>query len=444
MLSQRTSKRELVNHTQPESPPDIPTATKTFRRRKLIPAIISICGLTGPLIGALPAEAAPQGSGCRDGGGIWWQTRVDWGAPYTDASGVRRVSITAAAWTTNRRSTATDSRVRTFNPNGTLVQTLTRTATVDYRRSARWDQRNPLDPRSGPGATKVEIKVGRDADGFGDCTVTYRQPSSNDPVIAAVGDSVCAPTSPVTPTTCQHGAVSSSILAARPAAYLALGDLQDPHGELANFNTAYERSYGRFKGITRPVPGNHEYEIAGATGYFTYFGPILAPQYYSYNVGSWHMVALNSEIDHSAGSPQVQWLKNDLANNTRRCVIAYWHRPRFAGGVYGRQGDQFQPFWEALVKGGVDLVITAHTHNYQYFGPRNAAGNPDPNGVPSVIVGTGGRSYGSDFEADDPYKPLKHMAGFGWERITLHRDSADLSFRGVGNTLSDDRRVACR
>ena len=174
---------------------------------------------------------------------------------------------------TNRGSTATDSIVKTYGPDGKLLNQ-TRTATFDYKSGNVYDTRNPVNPPSSPGKSKITITLGRDGDGFGNCTVTYIQPSTSaDPVIAAVGDMVQARRH-CHSTACQHKAVSSSILNARPAAFLALGDLQYDNGELANFKTAYETSYGRFKASTRPAPGNEDYATTGAAGYFSYFGAL--------------------------------------------------------------------------------------------------------------------------------------------------------------------------
>src|SRR5918994_2100027 len=227
------------------------------RARALV--AMGVLGLVPLGLVAAPAYSNTTVTGsCTDGGGIVWQTKVEWKGTYV-RSGVTKVGVDYAGWSTNRGSTATDSIVRTYGPDGKLLNTQRLTATFDYKSGNAYDSRNPVNPPSSPGKSKVTITLGRDGDGFGNCTVTYIQPSTSaDPVIAAVGDMVCKPGATVTSTACQHKAVSSSILKARPAAFLALGDLQYNNGELANFKTAYETSYGRFKASTRPAPGHED------------------------------------------------------------------------------------------------------------------------------------------------------------------------------------------
>jgi hypothetical protein len=118
---------------------------------------------------------------------------------------------------------------------------------------------------------------------------------------------------------------------------LLLGDNQYGSGTLAEYRTLYGPTWGRFKARTRPVPGNHEYEIPRAAGYFAYFGRLARPKgrsYYSFDLGGWHLVALNSSIDHGPGSAQERWLRADLVATAKRCILAYWHFPRFSSGAH--------------------------------------------------------------------------------------------------------------
>ena len=406
-------------------------------------AAMVVLGLAPLGLVAAPAYANTTVTGsCTDGGGIVWQTKVEWKGTYV-RSGVTKVGVDYAGWSTNRGATATDSIVKTYGPDGKLLNTQTRTATFDYKSGNVYDSRNPVNPPSSPGKSKVTITLGRDGDGFRNCTVTYIQPATSaDPVIAAVGDMVCKPGATVTSTACQHKAVSSSILNARPAAFLALGDLQYNNGELANFKTAYETSYGRFKASTRPAPGNEDYATTGAAGYFSYFGALAGSSsegYRSFNLGDWHIVQLNTERDISASGTQLQWLKSDLAANTKRCVLAYMHKPRWGN----TDRPEFQPIYSALVDGGVTLLLTGHEHNYQAQPKRNASGAEASTGVAQYIIGTGGKSVLQNASIADQKPIAFNSSTFGWLKLTLHSTSADLKFVPVGGSFTDSRTVTC-
>src|SRR5918997_1558659 len=179
---------------------------------------------------------------------------------------------------------------------------------------------------------------------------------------------------------------------------LALGDNAYPRGTAANFEECYEPSWGRFKGRTKPVPGNHEYYTQGARGYFEYFGEAAGePEegYYSYEVGSWHVVALNSncgeaQIRCSPSSTQVRWLEEDLAANADdegECTLAYMHHPRFSSGEEHGSYETVEPMWEALYEAGAELVLSGHEHNYERFAPQDPSGKADPEGGIRQFVG---------------------------------------------------------
>ncbi len=187
--------------------------------------------------------------------------------------------------------------------------------------------------------------------------------------------------------------------AIKPDAVLALGDNQYPAGALADFQSMYAESWGAYRDITFPVPGNHEYGTPGARGYYSYFGERAGEPdkgYYSYDLGSWHVVALNSECEHIGGcgdsDPQATWLQQDLKSHPRKCVLAYWHRPRFSSGNHGNDLDQ-DALWRILAKAHADLVLSGHDHDYERFAPMNADGEADPKGLTEFVVGTGGASH---------------------------------------------------
>jgi acid phosphatase type 7 len=178
-----------------------------------------------------------------------------------------------------------------------------------------------------------------------------------------------------------------------PDAILTTGDNVYPSGSRDEFGECYSPGWGQFLSSTFPSPGNHDYDTPNAAGYFSYFGARAPGPYYSFDLGGWHFVSLNTEIDRSAGSPQIRWLRRDLRRDDHRCELLYWHRPRWSGGSHGssRSADDL---WRAAYEGGVDIVLTGHDHNYQRFRRLGAQGRPDRRfGVVQIVVGTGGRSH---------------------------------------------------
>lgn len=279
------------------------------------------------------------------------------------------------------------------------------------------------------------------------------------PVIAAAGDIACAPTSPYfngTAEKCQHRAVADLILAQpRVDAVLALGDVQYEEGEWENFNVSYDPAWGRLKNITRPVPGNHEYETPGATGYFAYFG---TPGYYSFDLGDWHIIALNSgPCGRSDGhwscrinSTQVAWLRADLAANRHECTLAYWHHPIISFGNHPTS-QYVRAFWDELYLGGADVVLNAHDHHYARLKPSNNAGVPDPvNGIRTFIVGTGGKShYGwNEAPAVAAQRELLLEEGnttaFGALFVSLHDGWYEWEFISTDGSYHDSGSASCR
>lgn len=222
---------------------------------------------------------------------------------------------------------------------------------------------------------------------------------------------------------------------------MALGDHAYPSGTDQNYRECYEPTWGRHRDRTRPAPGNHDYESPNAEPYFRYFGPNAGPPglgYYSYDLGAWHVVVLNSEVDASAGSPQGVWLRADLARSRNRCTVAYWHRPRFSSGPNGDNPDM-HALWTILYEAGVDVVIGAHDHLYERFAKQDANAQADPaRGIRQFVVGTGGapiyspaalRSNSEVIGRDWGVLKLELLAdGYRWEFVPV--DGA--SFRDAG------------
>ena len=232
-----------------------------------------------------------------------------------------------------------------------------------------------------------------------------------------------------------------------------LGDNAYPDGTLTQFNNCYGPTWGRHKDRSRPAPGNHDYHTAGAAGYYTYFGADASPLdtnctsncqgYYTYDLGAWHIIALNSEIAHNAGSAQEQWLRADLAAHQSRCTLAYWHKPRFSSGKRGNNAS-VQPFWQALYDYEADVVLNGHDHTYERFAPQNPTGQADPSrGIREFVVGTGGASLYS-FPTIRPNSEARNNTTWGVLKLTLHPTSYDWEFIPVaGQTFRDSGADNC-
>jgi len=283
-------------------------------------------------------------------------------------------------------------------------------------------------------------------------TLTPTPPTTDAVVVAAVGDIACPPTTISTPTatTCHQMATSDLLAGTTPDAVITLGDNQYDNGELNNFNLSYDPSWGRYKAITKPSPGNHEYNTAGAVGYYGYFGAAAgdpAKGYYSFNLGSWHIIALNSncaKVPCSAGSAQEQWLRTDLAANPALCTLAFWHHPRFTSGTGHSSDLAVDPFWQALYQYGADVVLSGHVHNYERFAPQAPNGTADPvRGIREFVVGTGGKSlYASGTGIDN--SEVRNSSTFGVLKLTLRPTGYDWAFTPeASKTFTDTGSHGC-
>jgi acid phosphatase type 7 len=222
-----------------------------------------------------------------------------------------------------------------------------------------------------------------------------------------------------------------------PDVVFTTGDNVYPNGTLAEYQAYYEPTWGRHKGKTEPIPGNHEYDdpAGNAAGYFAYFDGI--DPYYAYNLGNWRVYALNSEISTATGSVQEMWLRNDLAAHPRQCVLAYWHRPRFSAAVH--PGDvRTKPLWDALYAAGAELVLAGHDHNYQRFVPMRGDGTTDDAyGLRQIVVGTGGRSH-HGVNSTDPRLDASSTGVYGVLKLTLRRGRYDFDFVPEAGATYDD------
>jgi acid phosphatase type 7 len=269
------------------------------------------------------------------------------------------------------------------------------------------------------------------------------QPAGLDPVVAVAGDIACDPLSRHFGAglgvggSCRQRRTSDLLLRMDLAAILAPGDLQYEDGKLWKFQQAFDPSWGRLKPLIRPVPGNHEYEDPGAAGYFDYFngpGAETGPAgergrgYYSFDVGRWHVIALNSECSQvggcGPGSAQGRWLREDLAAHPSVCTLAFWHQPRFTSGRHDAGGSMY-PIWQALYEGNADLVVNGHEHFYERFAPQTPEGAHDSvRGLRQITVGTGGKGH-FGYATVAPNSELRENRYHGVLKLTLREVSYD-------------------
>ncbi len=266
--------------------------------------------------------------------------------------------------------------------------------------------------------------------------------SSDEAVLLAAGDIAdCRSTA---------DEATADLLDDLPGVVATLGDNVYEYGTPLEFALCYDPSWGRHKDRTRPAAGNHEYDTPGAAGYFGYFGDAAGDPdkgYYSYELGTWHVVVLNSNCEEiggcDEGSPQEQWLRADLADHPASCTLAYMHHPRFSSGANHGSSTEVEALWEALYDAGAEVVLAAHDHTYERFAPQDPDGNADPvRGIRHFVVGTGGAGlYGfgtplpnSEVRNGETHGVLMLTLGDGWyawEFVPVEEQSFTDSGRGT-------------
>ncbi|MGE3840420.1 MAG: metallophosphoesterase [Vicinamibacterales bacterium] len=223
------------------------------------------------------------------------------------------------------------------------------------------------------------------------------------------------------------------------------GDNVYMNGTPSEFADCYGPSWGRHRARTRPAPGNHDYGTPDASGYFQYFGPAAGPPgqgYYSYDLGAWHIVSLNTNVAIHPGSAQISWLQTDLTSHATRCSLAYFHHPLFSSGQNGSDSRQ-RDVWRVLHAHGVDVIVSAHDHVYERFAPQDADGRFDPvRGVRQFTVGTGGgKLYGfPNLERNS------EVRGSVWGVIRFALRAGDYSWEFIavdGETFKDSGQESC-
>ena len=235
-----------------------------------------------------------------------------------------------------------------------------------------------------------------------------------------------------------------------PGTVFAAGDLAYPDGTKENFE-CYDKTWGRAKSRTRPAAGNHEFHSSGAAYYFDYFGPVAGDPkngYYSYELGTWHIIVLNSECKEvdgcEAGSRQEKWLRADLVAHPVACTLAYWHKPLFSsGGAHGNDLE-IKPLWQALYEANADVVLNGHDHDYERFAPQTPDAAADSaRGIREFVVGTGGKSH-RPFGVTKANSEVRNADAFGVLKLTLKPKGYDWQFiPEAGKSFTDSGSGTC-
>jgi hypothetical protein len=265
----------------------------------------------------------------------------------------------------------------------------------------------------------------------------------------AAGDIACRPHQrPDDEDLCAQKTTADLVIGLKPTAVLALGDTQYDDGSPDEYES-YDASWGKFKDITLPVVGNHEYQTPDAKGYYEYFGDAAGKAgegWYSASVGEWRVIVINSECAEVGGcdaeSPQGRWLAEQL-DGAPRCTIAAFHRPRFSSGLEHGGDPALEPLWAQLADGGVDVVLNGHEHDYERFLARDADGRVGTGPV-EFVVGTGGHSLRA-FSRVERGSEVRWDDSVGVLAMTLRPDGYDWRFVGPeGTPPVDSGTGTCR
>ena len=266
-------------------------------------------------------------------------------------------------------------------------------------------------------------------------------PTTGDAVLVGAGD--------IASCGLADDSATAALVDAIPGTVFTAGDNAYENGTPDEFSRCYDPTWGRFRDRTRPAPGNHDWNTKDAAGYLGYFGAAATnadgDTWYSYDIGTWHVVVLDSDCGKvdgcGADSAQGRWLADDLAASAARCTLAIWHHPRFSSGFHGDDAD-VEPFWRALDAAGAELVVNGHDHDYERFAPQDASGVADPSGLREFVVGTGGAAL-RDFGTIAPNSLVRATVAHGVLELTLHPSGYGWRFISVDGTFSDQGSAAC-
>ena len=264
---------------------------------------------------------------------------------------------------------------------------------------------------------------------------------NNDPVLVGAGD--------IARCGSDGDEATAALLDSILGTVYTTGDNAYEDGTVAEFTNCYDPSWGRHKARTYPSVGNHDYLTKGAAGYYDYFGPAAGDPnkgYYSYELGTWHIIVLNSQCEQvggcNTGSPQYTWLQQDLQTHTNLCTLVYYHIPIFSSG--GRANDNMKPIYTLLYEHNAEVILNGHDHIYERFAPQDPNGVADPSrGIREFIVGTGGANHTS-IDTIQPNSEVRNADTFGVLKLTLYPDRYDWQFIPVaGKTFSDSGTTLC-
>jgi hypothetical protein len=268
---------------------------------------------------------------------------------------------------------------------------------------------------------------------------------NSDPVLVGAGDIAdCSDLS--------GAEATAKLLDATPGTVFTAGDNAYDSGSEQQFRDCYGKTWGRLKSRTRPSVGNHEFHSGGATPYFGYFGAAAGDPktgYYSYDLGTWHIIVLNSECAEvggcQRGSSEEKWLREDLKSHPSVCTLAYWHKPLFSSGKRHGNDPPMKDFWQDLYQANASVVINGHDHDYERFAPQNPEGKSDAQyGIREFVVGTGGKNH-RVFGTPLATSEVRNADTFGVLKLTLHAKSYDWEFiPEAGKTFHDSGTESCR
>jgi hypothetical protein len=279
----------------------------------------------------------------------------------------------------------------------------------------------------------------------------------------AAGDMACAPDDPHyaagqgSGTDCRAIAVSDIAVGLHPDVVLGLGNYQYEVPTSADYASAYGPGWGRLRSITTPAVGNQELKVHEANTFHDYFGDRAGPAvgYWSYDLGPWHVVVLNTNCTSVVGgcgpqSPEVQWLQADLASTSSRCVLAYGQHQRWSNGIAG-PNIAVETLFSTLAAGGVDLYLSSHDHDYERFPRLDGAGHPSSVGVRQFVVGTGGQAVYTPAEGDAPWRAKAAPVGSdildtadpGVLGLTLRSDGYSWDFHTLSGRVADSGQDGC-
>ena len=341
----------------------------------------------------------------------------------------------------------------TTTTSGTTTTTDTTTTTSDTTTTTSGTTTTTSDPTTTTSSTTSSTTTSS--------PTTTTVPPADDPKVAAAGDIACPPPGNRTTSSCHQQATANLLAAGNYDAVVPVGDLQYECGQPSAFAAVYDPSWGQFKSKTRPVHGDHEYTGPGCTtpgsaGYYSYFAGAASPNqpncisacqgYYSYELGTWHVVVLNTDCNQvggcSSSTPQGRWLAADLAAHPNQCTLAFWHLPRWT--LPGGLSSASSYFATALYNAGAEVVVSGNNHFYARFAPQTPGGAANPNGIRQFIVGTGGKSLHGFSGTPEPQVEVSQNTTYGILELTLHPGSYSWRFvPEAGRTFTDTGTNTC-